>query len=207
MNKQKVNNIFAYGIFGIGVLKILLSIFIFMQTFTNVNAVFNGGEVSWSNWPLIINLVGVFEIILMLGTIVMIFVNIKTQPELIPWYLLGLGAVALEFVISSGILALLLQCGMYMKAGSSIRKKNMEYKNVVPSNNKKLIKNTDWFYSEQNISNMSNDIKQQKRREKLEKELDEWKELLDSGEIDEETYNQETNKLIEKERRRSQRKY
>ena len=40
--------------------------------------------------------------------------------------------------------------------------------------------------------------------EKLEKELGEWKQLLDTGEIDEETYNQETSKLIEKERKRSE---
>ena len=39
----------------------------------------------------------------------------------------------------------------------------------------------------------------------LEKELEEWKQLLDTGEIDEETYNQETSRLIEKERKRSER--
>ena len=41
--------------------------------------------------------------------------------------------------------------------------------------------------------------------EKSEKELEEWKQLLDAGEIDEETYHQETNRLIEKERKRSER--
>lgn len=39
--------------------------------------------------------------------------------------------------------------------------------------------------------------------EKLEKELGEWKQLLDTGEIDEETYNQETSKLIEKVKRKN----
>ena len=50
------------------------------------------------------------------------------------------------------------------------------------------------------------EIKKQKRMAKLEEEICAWKKLLDSGEIDEITYNEETNKLIEKEKRRSERK-
>ena len=49
------------------------------------------------------------------------------------------------------------------------------------------------------------EIQKQKRMAKLEKEIGEWKELLDSGEIDETTYNEETNRLIEKERKKSER--
>ena len=51
------------------------------------------------------------------------------------------------------------------------------------------------------MQNSQNDVKKQKRIEKIEKELYEWKQLLDTGEIDEEIYNQETSKLIEKEKK------
>ena len=65
-----------------------------------------------------------------------------------------------------------------------------------------------WFYSERkDQKNKSEQIEsqKQKRMAKLEKEIGEWKELLDLGEIDEATYNEETNRLIEKERKRTER--
>ncbi len=63
----------------------------------------------------------------------------------------------------------------------------------------------EWSYGKKNEQNEYISEKKQKRMEKLEKELEEWKQLLDTGEIDEETYNQETSRLIEKERKRSER--
>lgn len=98
-----------------------------------------------------------------------------------------------------------IECGMYMKAGNKIRKNASGYE-VEHKISKQMLQNTDWFYGDTNEQSEKEQIQDQKRRDKLEKELSEWKELLESGEIDEETYQQETSQLIEKEKRRSERK-
>ena len=59
----------------------------------------------------------------------------------------------------------------------------------------------DWFYSEKNTSNLNNqlmDERKQKAINKIEKEMNEWKQLLDFREIDEVTYKQEIDRLKQK---------
>lgn len=207
MNLKAVNEFFAYGLFGIGVVKIIYTILLFMQMFTNVNIALNGGiGTDYGYFPLFSRLIGWAQILLAIGSVIMIFVNIINQPGVIPGYLWGLGAILIELITPSSIYIFVLfaECGMYMNAGRKIRNKNVMYKEEFkPKTSKKTIKNTEWFYSDKNEQNQKEDIKKQKRIEKLEKELEEWKQLLDTGEIDEETYYQETNKLIEKEKKRS----
>ncbi len=209
MNLKIVNEIFSYGLFGIGALKIIFTILVFLQIFTNVNAVFNGGNViDYGYYSTFSVMIGGAQVILAVGSIIMIMLNMKRQPAVIPGYLWGLGAILIEFIIPSSlyIFVLFAECGMYMRAGYKIRNKNEIYKSEFKSKtSKKIIKNTEWFYGDNNDRNEQTDIKTQKRREKLEKELEEWKQLLDSGEIDEETYHQETSRLIEKERKKSER--
>ena len=99
------------------------------------------------------------------------------------------------------------QCGMYMKAGSKIIINNRDYK-IKKRTNKKMIKNTEWFYSDREKNDRiveQTENQTQKRNAKLEKEIGEWKKLLELGEIDETTYNEETNRLIEKERKKTER--
>ena len=103
---------------------------------------------------------------------------------------------------------LFVECGMYMKAGSQINSKNSYY-GKEKSTSKKMIKNTEWFYSNDANTTMNEkknseeqskkmQSKKETKREKLEKEISEWKELLDSGEIDQETYESEKNRLLKK---------
>ena len=207
MNLKILNKIFAYGLFGVGALKIISVILVFMQTITILNN--SGGELNYGYFMLFAVVVNWVSILLAIGSIIMIFANSVQQPEVIVGYLWGLGALFLPYIIPSWswltILGLFAQCSMYMKAGSKIMDNNVIYKNEYrPKTSKKLIKHTEWFYRNKNEQMEQEKIKIQKRKEKLEKELEEWKQLLDTGEIDEETYNQETSRLIEKERKRSE---
>ena len=140
----------------------------------------------------------------------MIFVNIKEQPKVIKGYAWGLGSMLVTYIIPSWpwliIGTLILQCGMLLKAGTEIMSTSDTYKNEFkPKMGNKKIKNTEWYLGKKNEQNEYISEKKQKRMEKLEKELEEWKQLLDIGEIDEATYHQETSRLIEKERKRSER--
>lgn len=207
MNLKTVNEIFGYGLFGVGAAKVVFTILLCMQMFTNVNIALNGANgTDYGYYPTLSIIMGGAEMILAVGSIIMIIVNMKKQPAAIPGYLWGIGAILMEWITPSSIFTfvVLVQCGMYMKAGHKIRSKNESYKSEFrPKTSKKMIKNTEWFYGDKHELNGEENTKKQKRMEKLEKELEEWKQLLESGEIDEETYHQETSRLIEKERKRS----
>ena len=210
MNLKTVNRIFGYGLFGVGAVKIIYTIFLLSQIATNVNSAFNGGEWNYGFFSLIIEVINLVQVLLMIGSAIMIFVNIKEQPKVIKGYAWGLGSMLVTYIIPSWpwliIGTLILQCGMLMKAGTEIMSTSDTYKNEFkPKMSNKTIKNTEWYLGKKNEQNEYISEKKQKRMEKLEKELAEWKQLLDTGEIDEETYHQETSRLIEKERKRSER--
>lgn len=210
MNLKKINRIFGYGLFGIGAIKIIYTIFLLSKISNNVNSAFNGGEWNYGFFSLIITVINLVQVLLMIVSAIMIFVNIKEQPKVIKGYAWGLGSMLVTYIIPSWpwliIGTLILQCGMLMKAGTEIMSNSDTYKNEFkPKMSNKTIKNTEWYLGKKNEQNEYISEKKQKRMEKLEKELEEWKQLLDTGEIDEETYHQETNRLIEKERKRSER--
>ena len=210
MNLKTVNRIFGYGHFGMGAIKIIYTIFLLSQMVTNVNIALNGGEWSYGFFPIITEVINLAQILLTIGSVIMIFVNTIQQPKVIIGYVWGLGAMFLSFIIPSWpwliIGTFFIQCGMLMKAGTEIMSNSDTYKNEFrPKTSKKTIKNIECYYGKKNEQNEYISEKKKKRMEKLEKELEEWKQLLDTGEIDEETYNQETSRLIEKERKRSER--
>ena len=208
MNLKTVNKIFGYGFFGIGAIRIIYIILLFSQMVTNVNIALNGGKWSYGLFPLITEVISLLQIVLTIGSVIMIFVNTIQQPKVIIGYVWGLGAMLVPYIIPSWLTigALIVQCGMLMKAGTEIMSTSDTYKNEFkPKMSNKTIKNTEWYLGKKNEQNEYISEKKQKRMEKLEKELEEWKQLLDTGEIDEETYNQETSRLIEKERKRSER--
>ena len=192
----------------LGAIKIIYTIFLLSQMVTNVNIALNGGEWSYGFFPIIAQVISLVQTLLTISSIIMIFVNITQQPKVIKGYVWGLGAMLVPYIIPSWLTigALIVQCGMLMKAGTEIMSTSDTYKNEFkPKMSNKTIKNTEWYLGKKNEQNEYISEKKQKRMEKLEKELAEWKQLLDTGEIDEETYHQETSRLIEKERKRSER--
>jgi len=87
-----------------------------------------------------------------------------------------------------------------MSEGTKMTRNNLSYVKEKKTS-KKMIKNTDWFYSSETKNNDNSKTKRQQKMSKIEETIGQWKELLDSGEIDEETYKQETNKLREKQKK------
>lgn len=203
MNIKKINNCMAYAHFIIGAVKIIYIIFVFLKFSTNISAIFSGGIVDNNYFTEISTAIGIAELILGIISIIMIIININKQPEVISGYLLGLGAIAIELLLPASlfIFEVFAQCGMYMRAGIKIKNAIGEYKDT--SANRKIAKNTEWFYNEHNnISNEITENEMQKIMDKLQPEILEWKKLLETGMIDEETYNKEINKMISKEKKK-----
>ena len=78
----------------------------------------------------------------------MLILNAKEQPQVMPGYLIFLGAIILE-LLPVGFLSLFtvfIACGLYLKAGTMIKKQSPEVFGNTYS--KKDIKSMDWFYGE-----------------------------------------------------------
>ncbi len=198
MNVKKVNEFFGYALFTLGTLKILLVVLILARLVTNLNDIFSGGSASYEYFPTLVTILNIAETILVLGSIVMIIFNMKKQKEVIIGYLLVLGAVLIGFITPSimSIGVIFIQSAMYMKASSKIRNKNSLYKER-SNPSKKMIKNTEWFYSESNKTgniqiknNMQQGNQKQNEAEKLE-ENSKSKNSLDSDYFNDAGYNNE----------------
>lgn len=209
MNLRTVNDFFSYLLFGVGTFKLIHALMVFSQTFTNVSLIFSGKESTNMDYLSTFSVIlGGIQIFLFIASIIMICINSTKCPSAILGYLWGMGAFLLEFIVPNFLLvyALTAECGLYMKGGFKLKYGNENYKEKFkPKPSKQTIKNTEWFYKnpqksivEQQKIERSN-LKNQQKIEKIEKELVEWKQLLDSGEVDEESYIAETNRLIEKE--------
>ena len=147
MNTKKINEIFGYGLFIVGALKILLVVLVLTQVGTNIRDILNGGSANGEYYPMLGETIGYAQIVLAIGSILMIVLTIKKQPGVIVGYLWGLGALLIEFVtpLSMAFYAVFVQGSVYMKAGMKIREKNTgkdkNYKAIKQSKS-----NTEWFY-------------------------------------------------------------
>ncbi len=216
MNIKKINTICGYGYYILGAVKIIFFILLVLNIVTNVSIIMRGGNANTDNNQQIFMIIGFAEIGLAIVSFIMQFANLNKEPSISGGYALGIVAVLLEFILPSGILifAIFSQCAIFMKAGQMIVKNNEKLPDKIKpkeryktgnTNNIKTtstipeepLNNTDWFYMDSRTDN-----KEELRAKKLKEELEEWKKLLDSGDIDQETYNIETNKLIQKEQKR-----
>ena len=207
MNLKKINEFMAYLYFAAGMVKLIYIIMVFMQFSANIVAIFNGGEGNNGYFPEISFAIGITQIILGIVSIIMIFICSTRQPEVISGYFWGLGALALEFIVPNSLFVYVVfaQCGMYIRAGIKIRNGAGRYEDT--SKNKKLAKNTEWFYNEQNDNKVElSEGEMQNIMDKLQPEIQEWKKLLSSGMIDEDMYNKEINKMINKEKKKQEKK-
>lgn len=126
---RKTNEIFGYGYFVIGVIKIIILALGVIQFGTNVGNIVHGGEVENSSfYSLLSVMVGFVQIAFAIGSIIMIILNKKKQPGIILGYLMGIGAVLIEFIVPPFLLLffVIAECGLYMRAGTLIVKKNKE---------------------------------------------------------------------------------
>lgn len=198
MNKT-INKIFGYGHFIVGALKIILIIFVVTQFSSSINSILLEKETSGtSNLELIetINLwMGIVQWILLFGSIIMIFVNTNNEPETIPGYLIGIGAIATELLMPNffSFFKLFTVAGIYMKAGSKINQAASKY-TTVRKTTKKTIKSTNWFFNDDTRENSDKEIK----KDISEKDLDNTNLKLEYKTSGKKIYKEEMEELISK---------
>ena len=201
MNLKGVNNFLGWGFIAIGALRVLIIFLAIVVVFSNLSAIYSGDTVSsTSSLSTLSTCIGFAQILLGLCSIVMLIVNIFKGPEVVPGYGKAIGAFILCIMgeLFSGLLGygiIIVASGVYVKAGKDIRENNFKYVKDT-KRTKKVAENTGWFYDEE--QDISSDPKKQKKIAKLNEEIDEWKQLLDSGEVDEQTFNTEKDVLIKK---------
>lgn len=148
MGLKKANAFFGYAFFTLGTVRIIYMILVFFTTISNVNRAFNGQEVDFGYYGIISQLIGFLVLAFGVASIIMLILNAKEQPQVMPGYLIFLGAIILE-LLPVGFLSLFtvfIACGLYLKAGTMIKKQSPEVFGNTYS--KKDIKSMDWFYGE-----------------------------------------------------------
>ena len=153
MNLKKVNDFFGISLSLVGFLKVLLIVLIFVQSGNIAAAMVTGGNANTVDFTMFSRCLGITQLVLAACSIVMIFVNLKSSPDVVTGYLIGLGAIALELILPSIIyfIYVFVECGLYIKAGNKIRNKTLSFFNISTSkSNEEMIENTDWFYKDKN---------------------------------------------------------
>lgn len=135
------NNFLGWGLFFTGAAKLIYVVVVYMKMMTLISSMFSGNVTDINYYPMISGIIALAQLLFAILSIVMIFVNINKCSGVIKGYLVGLGALAMEFILPSFILFYLavVECSLYMKAGSIIRKEN---ENMALNS-----KDMDWFYN------------------------------------------------------------
>ena len=141
MKLKRVNNFFGTSMILIGFFRFLISslgTLIILSTHSNSDII-----------SLFAGLIGLFQIVIGFGSIIMIFVNMKEYPNVILGYVIGLCAIALEFILPKIIffVYVFVECGLYIKAGNTIRDKEFKLFSIDNDTNVKT-ENTDWFFND-----------------------------------------------------------
>ena len=118
-----INEYMGCGVFALGVIKAVIITMSIIQMGTTIAAVFNNSSVGIYNFSNIALIIGFTEIILGGFSLMMIILNINYKGGVVLGYLMVLGAIIMELLLPS-IFFVYIECGIYMKAGSLIRKKN-----------------------------------------------------------------------------------
>ena len=149
MNLKKVNDLFGISLSLMGFFKVLLIVLVMVQSGSAATALVTGGNAPEYSFETFSTILGLAQLVLAAGSIVMIFVNIKKYPDVIVGYIIGLFALALEFILPSIIffVYVFVECGLYIKAGNIIR--NKEFKLFGIDNDSNVnVESTDWFYND-----------------------------------------------------------
>ena len=149
MNLKKVNDFFGISLSLIGLLKVLLIVLVMVQSGSIATAMVTGGNAETVDLSTFSKILAYAQLILAAGSIVMIFVNMKRYPNVILGYVIGLCAIALEFILPKIIffVYVFVDCGLYIKAGYTIREKEFKLFSIDNDTNVKT-ENTDWFFND-----------------------------------------------------------
>ena len=129
MNLKKVNDFFGFSLSLVGLLKVLLIVLIFVQSGFTAAAIVTGGNSNSIDFSTFSGILGIVQLVLAGCSIVMIFVNLKSNPDVISGYIIGLAAIGLELILPSIIyfLYVFVECSLYIKAGNKIRNKKLKF--------------------------------------------------------------------------------
>lgn len=150
MNLKKVNEFFGISLLAIGILKILLMIFIFIRSGYAAVSMVNGEEVNVLDVSFISDTLGIIQIVIAFCSIIMIFVNIKSNPETIGGYLVGIVALGLEIILPSILFFIygFVEGALYITASNKIRNKKFKLFTIEDENSNQKVESTDWFYND-----------------------------------------------------------
>lgn len=141
MKLKKVNNFFGISIIVIGFLRFLIPALGTLLMLT--------GNPLGDSMTTFAGIVGLYQIIIAIGSLTMIFLNMKENGRAVGGYLLQLLALGIELILP-GILMFIyvfFEASMYIKAGSMIREKDLVLFSKEKSEKEKMEK-TDWFYND-----------------------------------------------------------
>lgn len=199
MSLSKINSFMGYVFMLIGAAKAILIIMIFSKMTISLSLLFSGLDLTELYYPLFCWRIKFFEMVFGIIAIILIVPNYLYQEKLIKPYAATVGAWFVDFITPSilAIIVIFFICCIYFKAGNTILRLNTD-PGEKKRKNKKLAKRTASFYNGIGNKKMTNQEKIEAFRTEIKSEMQEWKELLDSGEIDLESYNQEIDRLEKK---------
>lgn len=145
-----LNKFFAYAFFVVGTCMIILLMLVVTQFTSNLNAVNSDAELDATNYGIFSSTIGWCQLLLALGSFLMIILNIKNNPKAIIGYLLSYVGFILEIILPSLFVMLMFPtvAGIYMKAGSIINKSISGDAYGYRKTYRKKSKSVDWFYEE-----------------------------------------------------------
>lgn len=148
MSLKKVNEFFGISLLIIGILKILLMIFIFIQSGSAAVSTVTGGEAKLFDASSFSDILGIVQIVFAICSIFMIVINIKKYPDVIIGYVIGLVALGLEIILPAIVFFIygFVEGVLYINASNKIRNKKFNLFNIEEDSNQK-IESTDWFYN------------------------------------------------------------
>lgn len=199
MNVSKANSVMGYGLMLVGAAKAILIILIFSKITMKLSLLLSGLNLTTIYFPTFSSVIMYCQIALCIGAMIMAMINYSVQEELVTPYLATLGAFLLDIIMPSilAIIVIFFSCYIYFKSGNTILRLNTD-KGAEKRYNKKLKKRTEYFYSGKRKNKLTNQEQIELIKADIKNEIQEWKNLLDSGEIDLESYNQEIERLNKK---------
>lgn len=198
MKIGNINEILGNILITYGVIRIII---LFIALINAIGIMLGNGI---NNTDMLENITDITSIvggITIIGCLIMLIINKKKNTGVVKGYTISLIVSLIDMIFSTNVLMVMgifisiLICMEYIKAGDKIKKDNYNYFPKNQSSNR-----AEWFFADNpNNDNTNKEFeKLEKKRRKLKEEIEGWKNLLDTGEITKEMYDQATEELVKK---------
>lgn len=196
MKIKNINETLGNILIIFGALKILIIFILLLSAISLIS-----GD---NNWHIINQdtgaIIAILELFLIICSIIMLIKNLRRKTGVTKGYIYALLAFLMETFTSTfmiGIFIGIMEGMQLIRAGIKIKSDNS---NFYPQNEKIINENNNLFFAENDSKDHTDKeiSKIIKKKEKIDNEIMEWKELTKTGEITEEIYIQATSELMEK---------